>query len=112
MKFFIVTVLLGVLLTACGGGDADGDGGGDNGGGTQKVGTELLAPFYGNYNVTYTGRVGGEYQPTDSLVTGTTTGVVPFVITGGTVWARCLPQNRALLLFLPVRRFRAWPLKI
>ena len=51
----------------------------------KKVGTELLAPFYGNYNVTYTGRVGGEYQPTDSLVTGTTTGVVPFVITGGTV---------------------------
>ena len=47
-------------------------------GGSPNQGPFLLSAFYSDYNVTFTGRTGGEYQPTDSLVTGTTTGVVSF----------------------------------
>ncbi len=79
MKVLILTVLLGVFLTACGSGDSNG-----NGGGSQDSGADLLTPFYGNYNVTFKGQVGAEYQPTGSLVDGTTTGIVTF-LTGGTI---------------------------
>lgn len=43
-----------------------------------------LALFYGDYNVTFRGQVGGEYQPTNSIVSGTTTGLSSFS-TAGTI---------------------------
>ena len=41
-----------------------------------------VKPFLGNYKVTFTGKVGGPYEPTGSIVTGTTTGILPFSLEG------------------------------
>jgi hypothetical protein len=43
-----------------------------------------LAPFFGEYAVTIKGSVGGPYEPSGSIVSGTTTGIWPFT-TAGTV---------------------------
>ncbi len=50
--------------------------------GPPDQGKFLLSSFYGDYDVTFTGRTGGEYQPTNSIVTGTTTGIVSFSLAG------------------------------
>jgi hypothetical protein len=39
-------------------------------------------PYFGEYQVTFQGRVGGEYQPSNSIVSGTTSGIREFTITG------------------------------
>lgn len=39
-------------------------------------------PFLGNYKVTFVGQVGGPYEPTGSIIIGTTTGIVPFSLAG------------------------------
>ena len=57
---------------------------GDDNGNDGPTGQDTLplASFYGDYDVTFTGRTGGEYQPTNSIVSGTTTGIVPFSLAG------------------------------
>jgi hypothetical protein len=42
----------------------------------------VLTSILGEYDVTFSGRVGGPYEPTNSIVSGTTTGIVNFTSSG------------------------------
>jgi hypothetical protein len=41
-----------------------------------------IAPYLGNYKVTFTGTVGGPHEPSGSIVSGTTAGIITFSLEG------------------------------
>jgi hypothetical protein len=53
--------------------------------------TKALRPFYGDYAVTFTGLVGGPYEPGNSLVSGTTIGIQHAVLPGTVTLAASQP---------------------
>ncbi len=66
---------------------------GDEGDGGATAGVESMAleSIYGEYDVTIAGRVGGPYEPTGSIVSGTTAGVVDFAATGSVALSASQP---------------------
>jgi len=50
-----------------------------------------LSSLYGDYDVVFTGQVGGYYQPTNSLVSGTTTGIINFSKQGAISMSKSKP---------------------
>lgn len=68
---YLVLTLLLLFLQACG-----------NGSSNNQPQSNVLSGSYGDYNVTFTGQVGGPYEPSNSIVTGTTVGVVNFTRNG------------------------------
>jgi len=49
---------------------------------THPLSVASVDPFLGNYKVAFVGQVGGPYEPTGSIIIGTTTGIVPFSLEG------------------------------
>lgn len=56
-----------------------------------SVGINSVNPILGNYKVTFVGRVGGPYEPTGSIIIGTTTGIVPFSLEGNVTLSESEP---------------------